>query len=490
MDLSCAIIGGGLLGQTMALRLAQRGARVTLFEAADHLGGLADAWQLGEARRSDGATSAAANAGDELGQEARLPSAATAKAYTWDRHYHVTLLSDRRLQRLLSEVGLEDELTWGQTKTGFYAGGSLHSMSSSWEFLRFPPLGLVDKLRLGWTIWHASRIRDGHTLDGVSVEDWLRKHSGTRVFETMWRPLLESKLGETYHETSASFIWATINRMYAARRSGLKREMFGYVRGGYARILQRLQETLVEQGVDIRVGSPVRRIAGTTQQRLTVETEGRQESFDRAVVTLPPVTARHVCPDLAPEEAASWESARMLGVLCVSLLLRKPLAGYYVTNITDDGFPFTGVIEMTALVDRSHFDGHTLVYLPRYLPSDDAQFDVTDESIQGQFFRGLQRMYPQLTEQDLVACRTSRARHVMAIPQIGYAQRVPSVETSIDNLLLVSSAQILNNTLNVDATIAWAESQVDRVLAGTATSNALRTESYHEQTSGELVARS
>jgi hypothetical protein len=43
----------------------------------------------------------------------------------------------------------------------------------------------------------------------------------------IWLPLLKSKLGDNYRITSASFIWATIARMYAARRSGLKREMFG-----------------------------------------------------------------------------------------------------------------------------------------------------------------------------------------------------------------------------------------------------------------------
>ena len=42
------IVGGGLLGLTLALRLAQRGHRVTILEAADHLGGLADAWQIGD----------------------------------------------------------------------------------------------------------------------------------------------------------------------------------------------------------------------------------------------------------------------------------------------------------------------------------------------------------------------------------------------------------------------------------------------------------
>ena len=35
------IVGGGMLGMTLAHRLAQQGKRVTLFEAASHLGGLA-----------------------------------------------------------------------------------------------------------------------------------------------------------------------------------------------------------------------------------------------------------------------------------------------------------------------------------------------------------------------------------------------------------------------------------------------------------------
>ena len=43
-----AIVGGGILGMTLALRLAQSGQRVTLFEAGSQVGGLADAWQLGD----------------------------------------------------------------------------------------------------------------------------------------------------------------------------------------------------------------------------------------------------------------------------------------------------------------------------------------------------------------------------------------------------------------------------------------------------------
>src|SRR5436853_3645202 len=148
------IVGGGLLGLTLALRLVQRGYGVTLLEAADHVGGLADAWQLGDV--------------------------------TWDRHYHVTLLSDSYLRGILRELDLDREMRWARTRTGFLVDGRLYSLSSVGDFLRFPPLSLLDKLRLGWTIWHASRVKDWRRLEQIPVVDWLRRHSGQPAVERIW----------------------------------------------------------------------------------------------------------------------------------------------------------------------------------------------------------------------------------------------------------------------------------------------------------------
>src|SRR5258705_1762687 len=192
-----------MLGMTIAHRLAKTGKRVELFEAAPFFGGLASAWQLGD--------------------------------ITWDRHYHVTLLSDSINRSLLRELGLEQELNWVETKTGFYTGGRMVSMSNSFEFLKFPPINLIDKARLALTILHASRIQDWRALEQIPVEQWLRKWSGPNTTDKIWLPLLRAKLGANYTKASAAFIWATIARMYTARRSGLTKEMFGYVPGGYAR---------------------------------------------------------------------------------------------------------------------------------------------------------------------------------------------------------------------------------------------------------------
>ncbi len=82
------------------------------------------------------------------------------------------------------------------------------------------------------------------------------------------------------------------------------------------------------------------------------------------------------------------------GIVCASVLMAEPLAGYYVTNITDDWVPFTGVIEMSALVDRDAFGGRALVYLPRYTSEDDPATTWSDAEVEQRFLDALERMYP------------------------------------------------------------------------------------------------
>lgn len=447
------IIGGGMLGMTLALRLAQQGFSVTLFEAADHLGGLADAWQVGD--------------------------------LTWDRHYHVTLLSDAHLRSLLEELELDGDMRWVTTRTGFYCDGRHHSLSSNLEFLRFPPLGLIDKARLAWTIWHASRIEDSQSLEQLPVADWLRRHSGKRTFERIWLPLLKAKLGDAWQRTSAAFIWATIQRLYAARRSGLKREMFGYLPGGYARMVEAFRRKLESLGVQIVTGSRAESIEQTDDGRLSLRSaSGEERQFDRVAVTVAAPLAARLCPQLLAEERGRLQGVEYLGIVCASLVLKRPLAGYYVTNITDES-PFTGVIEMTALVDPSEFGGRTLIYLPKYVAPRDPLFEQTDDEIKTAFWPALRRMHPHLCDDDLLAFRVSRVRQVFALSTLGYSTRVPSVATSVPGLFLVNSSQIVNGTLNVNETLRLAEASLP-----TLTQPFPPTNVCHVQARCELVARS
>ena len=298
---------------------------------------------------------------------------------------------------------------------------------------------------------------------------WLKRWSGEKVFDRIWLPLLRSKLGDSYTETSAAFIWATIARMYAARRTGLKKEMFGYVPGGYARVFEVFHSLLVRDGVSVELGAEVSRVSSQSTGEITVDIAGgAKRSFDQVVVTLAPPVAAELCPDLSMEEASRLSEVEYQGIVCASVLLRKPLAGYYVTNLIDSSLPFTAVIEMTALVDPSELGGHTLVYLPRYLASDDLALEASDSSWQDRFMAALLRMYPHLEPEDLLAFQVSRERFVYPLPTLGYSSRLAPQRTSIPGIHIVNSAQIVNGTLNVNETVSLAERALPKLLEYTA----------------------
>jgi protoporphyrinogen oxidase len=475
-----AIVGSGFLGLTLALRLSERGNQVTVYESAPEIGGLASAWQIGDV--------------------------------VWDKHYHVTLLSDSFTKKVIEEIGLKDEFEWVETKTGFYTDGKLVSMSNTLEFLKFPPLDLISKFRLGATIFYASRVKDWKALEKISVEDWLTKLSGKKTFEKMWRPLLKAKLGEAYRETSAAFIWATIQRMYAARNSGLKKEMFGYVRGGYARVLEKFAEHLKEKGVEIRLNSRVEMIEKSSDSKIKVftakETKSAERiyrdirmnmdvknnkpisilvnpvipvnslsensvlsvssvvhsSYDSVVLTCPANVAAKICPQLSENEKAKLENIKYQGIVCASVLMKKSLSPFYVTNITDET-PFTGIIEMSALVDKREFGGNALVYLPKYVAPDDELFEKTDEEIEEIFVSALEKMYQHFRREDVIEFKVSRVRNVFPIPTLNYSANVPPVKTSMENIFIINSAQITNGTLNVNETIQLAERFFEENLA-------------------------
>jgi protoporphyrinogen oxidase len=413
---------------TLAKRLAAGGCRVTLIEAASSTGGLASAIRHGD--------------------------------YTWDRFYHVVLLSDENLRNLLGEIGLADRLRWGTTRTGFYTDGHLYSLSDSLDFARFPPLSLLDKARLAATILYASRLTNGRALEHTPVAEWLGRLSGPRVLQRIWLPLLRSKLGENYKLASASFIWAIIQRMYAARRSGLKQERFGYVDGGYALVLEHLQFHLDTAGVETLLEHRVAEVARVEHGAGIRFADGTQRTFDHVVLTVPCSRIAAMCPGLPAIEAERLRGVVYQGIVCASLLLDRPLAGYYVTNITDEGLPFTGVIEMTTLVDRARFGGHSLLYLPRYLAQDDPFWSRTDTEVRELFLAGLERMYPAFRREHVLSFNISRVREVLAVSTLNYSEeRLPPLTTSLPGIYVANSAQIANGTLNVNETVGLANAQ-------------------------------
>ena len=409
------IIGGGMMGLVLAQRLSQQGHVVTVFENNKQLGGMTTYHDYG--------------------------------AFIWDRFYHVILPSDTYLINFLKDIGLEEKLRWRQTLTGFYVDQQLYSISNSLEFLRFPPLGLIGKLRLALTLLYGSRIKSWQRLEKISVEDWLVKISGKTTYERFWKPLLLAKLGESYKRVSAVFIWSYIKRLFSARDSSLRKEQLGYVAGGYKTVFDHLEKLISSAGGDIRTGVAVEFVSPHPQGGMVVEYNSKKEHFDKVIFTGPVnVLQNIVAHDLV--KAGDRRTVEYLGVICMVLVTRKPLVPYYVVNIADQNVPFTGIIGMSNLVSHQETAGLQMTYLPKYVLSNDPLLQETDEELRKLFSRGLRLMFPGLKTDDIVAAHINRAIKVQPLQVLNYSSLVPRIATEHKDFFILNTSQFVNDTLN------------------------------------------
>ena len=430
---SWGIIGGGIMGMTLAHNLTKLGQKVTVFEASPELGGLVSSWKIGDIE--------------------------------WDKFYHVILLSDFRTRNILKDIGLEDHIQWVETKTGFYVKGQLYSMSDIIEFLNFPTLNLIDKFRLGLTIIAASKIKNWKRLEKIPVTTWLKRWSGINTYNKIWLPLLRAKLGEDYKNTSAVFIWATIQRLYGARKSGLKKEMFGFIPGGYKIVVQSFKKSLIEGGVQIKTNYEAQEVTPLKSGKINVKFSNEcSEEFDQVILTLPSPISSSICRKLSDLEKKQLNSIEYLGVICVTVMLNKSISDYYITNITDEDILFTGVIEMSALVDKKYLNNKALVYLPKYISSNDPLFKKTDEEIKGYFIENLKKMYGWITDDNIKFVGVARAKYVITIPKLNYSESLPNIQTTIPGLYIINTSHIKDGTLNVNETVKVAENKLKEII--------------------------
>ena len=430
---SIAVLGGGMLGLTLALRLARRGFDVSLIEAADVMGG--------------------------------LTQFTTTEGVTWDRFYHVIDGSDHALLGLLNELGLADDVTWSKTNTLFFDGRRHYPLNDAFDYLRLPTLSWADKFRVGVNILYAGSRRRRGQLESISARQWLSRWSGQHAYEALWAPLLRSKLGANYDNVSAAYIWSVIRRFYGAREGHKRTERFGFMPGGYARIIAALCAALKDRGVTCITGSPVQRIDADKGAGIGINCADQSLRFDRAIATFAGPLLSHLCQTLPESERLRHAALKYQGVVCLSMLIERPLGGAYMTYITDISIPFTTVIEMSALTGISHFGGKHLVYLPRYLPQGDALFDASDEAIKDQFIAGLKCLYPDFRTSQIAAWHIARAPYVMAVPTLNYSAALPALETSISGLYVCNSARIVDASLSVNEAVVLADKTVAEITA-------------------------
>jgi protoporphyrinogen oxidase len=439
--MKAAVVGGGVLGLTLAYRLAQKGHAVDLLEAEPALGGLAQAHDYGP--------------------------------FVWDRFYHCILPQDTSLIALLSEMGLADDLRWTRTGTGYYARGRLFDMNGNADFLRFPLLTFVDKARLGAAVLYATRLAKPEDLYRVSAEEWLIRLCGRRGYEAFWQPLLRAKFGPFHDQVAAVFIYATLKRLFGARSKAAGQESLGYVSGGYRRILERFSERLRALGVTLRTATPVSRIE-PAETACRVTGPGQAAIYDQVYFTAPTRLARRVVakdflPAVEAVERDNPTSSHYLGVACLVLVLDRPLTPYYVLNIGETSVELTGLIEMTNLINReSETRGLSLLYLPRYMDSQSPDFEAGDAALrEAMIERGLKRLFTDFDERRAIYAGIHRARYVQPLPLVrdGGAPAADATPEPRSPFQILNTAMLRCATLNNNEVVALVDRFTARVLS-------------------------
>jgi protoporphyrinogen oxidase len=441
------ILGGGITGLTAAFYLLRGGADVTVLESRSHPGGLATYFDFG--------------------------------SFHWDKFYHCILTSDRPLLTLIHDLGLDSEMRWTETKVGFFSGNRLYSMSSTLDFVKFPPLSLWEKFRLGCGVLYASRIKNGLGLENIPVRDWLVKIFGQGNYEKMWGPLLKCKLGASREEVSAAFIWATIFRLYSTRqRDAGQKEKLGYVHGGYRVVLARLAAEIEGMGGRILTGVEAR---GLRQSRDGIDLDSNRGPmrFSHVISTVPNRVLASLAPQLDSAYREKLQQVKYLGMVCVVLLLKRKLSPYYVTNLTDESLPFTGIVEMTNLISLEETCGRHLVYLPKYTSPGDPLMEAGDEEVRQLFLGRLKTVFPDLRQDDIENHFVFRERFVQPIPVLNYSRLAPEMQTAISRLLVANTSQIVNSTLNNNEMVTIARKAVGKIQSKSE-GNTLQTAFFEE----------
>jgi protoporphyrinogen oxidase len=402
--LDLAILGGGISGLASARRLAQRGHRITLYEADDRLGGLAGTF---------------AHDGIEL-----------------EKFYHCMLPADAALLAHVAELGLAQSLVWSPTGMGFRVGESTYPLNTPLDLLRFAPLGWMDRVRLGLLAVFARLAGTRHQLDDVTAADFVRRVVGPRAFDLIWKPLLAAKIGDHYPALPA--LWLT-TRMH--REKNVSREEKGCLVGGYRALTEAFAHALTAGGASIHTKCEVARLAlegGGVRVGLA---DGRVARHDAVLSTLPlPAFQRLAAGCPLPREVADL-ALDYQGVVSGVFLTDRPLTPHYWAPWVDCGTTSQGLIAMSRVVPLERTRGLHVHYLVNYTHRDSALFRASDAEMIERYESDLTRVHPE-ARGAIVGRHVFRAPFVEPMWTTGYAKRKPPHVLVPGRLYLASTAQL------------------------------------------------
>lgn len=291
------VLGAGPAGLMAADRLAEAGHRVTVVEAADHVGGMAGSFEVAGQRVDYGSH--------------RLHPASPAALL---EQLHELLGDDLQVRPRLGRLHLEHR----------WVGFPLRAT----ELMGALPPSLTARL-----VADSARtsIRSSQNVsDPESFEDAVTARLGPTVTSRFYGPYARKLYGSepdqldaelARRRVSVSSPGAVVRRMLkASRPSG---RQFLYPRLGYGQIAERLAERARSAGATIHLGEPVNAVANSNG-RVRVDTDYRSLEGDLALSSIPITTLARLLQSPPPAEIQNaLSSLRTRAMLLVYVVLDR-----------------------------------------------------------------------------------------------------------------------------------------------------------------------
>lgn len=295
--------------------------------------------------------------------------------------------------------------------------------------------------------------------------EWLHGLSGERVMETIWKPLLRAKFDGGFEKVPATYIWSRLVRTTSSHDKG-SRELMCFLEGGYMQLIQALAADIIKRGGTINLGATVEHVRAQHGRINGLTVDGQTLNGDGVVITTQTPVAQRLLPREFAGQHERWGRLNeYLGIVCVTVALRRRLSPYYTLNITDSRIPFTGVIETTNLIDPQYSGGYHLVYLPKYVGAGSSYARMSDDELIGRFRAQLLQMFPDLREGDIAAVRIGRERYVEPLHPVGRTDDVPPIVSEVPGLFLANAAQIYPQLTNGESVVAHAGHAAQAIVA-------------------------
>jgi protoporphyrinogen oxidase len=452
-----AVIGAGMTGLTAAHRLVESGHECDVYERWPGLGGQVATLDVG---------------GGTL----------------LERYYHHLFTSDRHIADLYRELGMDDAIEWIPSSVGMFRDGESYPFSSPSDLLRFKPLSLRSRLRMGWAVLMLQlRAGDVSPFEAMTAKEWILDRMGAEVWETVWGPLLRGKFGDHAERISMAWLWARLTVRRRVKGKEARQEVLGYPRGGWQPLLDRLRES-VERSGSVRIDRPVRSL-GLDDGRFALEpaapdsfrrghdprefaSGGASETYDAVLATVPnPVFSRMLSDELTARIGTEYigrlDAIEYDTALCVLVELDRRFGRFYWTNIADPEVGFLGLIEQTNLVDPERYGGRHYLYIANYVARDDPLLELDYDELVTAYEPGLRRLNPAFDRAWVRERWVFREPDAQPIVTVGYPDRMPPLATGVPGLVLANTTQVYPEDRGTNYAVELGERAV-RTLLGDA----------------------